>query len=485
MINKIDLNKLSNAYEIKRLDVLSEPIFYSENGRQLIHGNNLIDVADNVPNLTLNWRYFAKIWENDFSYQELSPFNEILKAPTKTRVIFERTSPKRLEYLEPFRASYTFKNKEDVLDQLDELIVENLKNYEKKESALFLSGGLESTLIFAIIQKHKLNIPAVHLSFTQEPQQDKFSSRYLFDLFNGKFTNLRAEELKLINTPPWYGRANCFAFWNFGLELFTPMYEWAVENNIKYVLTGTGGDDLFTFNSSYLLPLLKKQGISISSIDELVNFFKYYKSEGIINFISQLTPLKLKYAIKSQFKKSTSYVLYNLKNLNFNYLESIINWRFIYSGIYNFVFEQEQERARLYKLNMGYPLISDSILQLMVSTPLEMHIQFPNEKPLLRALAMRYLPPEVANYHNNQSYHKLVQQQAKKCLKNQLIKLNNSKWPTPFCNLHFKESMLSSNANTEQLLKLLYIKNFEDFVCLHKTKKKPITKSQFLKNMET
>ena len=61
MINKIDLNKLSNAYEIKRLDVLSEPIFYSENVRQLIHGNNLIDVADNVPNLTLNWRYFAKI----------------------------------------------------------------------------------------------------------------------------------------------------------------------------------------------------------------------------------------------------------------------------------------------------------------------------------------------------------------------------------------------------------------------------------------
>ncbi|MCB0356770.1 MAG: hypothetical protein KDD40_07165, partial [Bdellovibrionales bacterium] len=266
------------------------------------------------------------------------------------------------------------------------------------------------------------------------------------------------------------------------LELFTPLYQWAQKNNFNYVLTGTGGDDLFTLNASYLLPLLRETNWSIKNTKYMLPYLKYFGLSGVKTTLSEALSEKIKQPIKKWLKRPLAYNDFQRKNSNLTYMEKLINWRFLTSGMYGFTFANENERAMNFQLKMSYPLITPAIIELLVSTPLHFHVGFPTDKPLLRALATRYLPNKFAYYTNQQSYHVLVKKQAQNVLYPMVKHLNFTNWPTPYSNLHLKKAVLSSKNNIHQYLKLIYFKKIEDFLC--QITKVKTTQNLHSKNME-
>ncbi|MCB9026646.1 MAG: asparagine synthase [Bdellovibrionaceae bacterium] len=483
MIKEIQFDQLSEPMVLSRGTFAIKPCYYIQDSKKIIVSDQLKELALCLKNLTINWDYFKKLWNNDYILKDQTPYGEIKTIPANTELYIFNDGRIEFKDLGIILANQNSNSCEYILDKLEFHILENLKELEKQKSALFLSGGLDSTLLFAMIQRHKLNIPAVHLDFQQAPEKDTGASDHLEQFFKNKFHKVRADRDSFTQKQPWYTEGE-LAIWTLNFDLFTPLYKWAQQQACKTVFTGTGGDDLFTLNSSYLLPLLKQEAARLERLKYIYNYIKYFKKEGIPSLVSQILPLELKKNLKSFFNKPTLYDDFFMAHKNHMFLEKMMNWRMIYSGIYSFVFTQEQERASTFGLKMAYPLISEEIFKTIISAPLKLHTQFPIDKPLLRSLAQRYLPKEIAYYLSQQDYTKLIAMQKKNILISTLTKINFEKWPLPFSDLHLNKSMITSNLDNDQMIKLLYINNFEEQTWLKTQKKQNLTISPSLKNME-
>lgn len=259
------------------------------------------------------------------------------------------------------------KNKNNV-GILEELIIREIKTIPEGPLSFFLSGGLDSSLILALLRKVYPNIEINTYSYAKQiDHPDLVASREMSLLFNTNHTELLLTEELLSK---YVEEFNEIKKYDFEGDVYCYILCKQVLSNKDKIVTGDGGDECFGGYFLHECPLGHRENGIISSYEGISSFTKEHIEDMIsVGFRDFLFKDK---STEEDYNKVWEYYITTLIPQQVNpllYLESIMGVKFY------------------------LPLVSDKIIEFMRSLP---YIERVGKK-LERELAAKYLPEHIIN----------------------------------------------------------------------------------------
>jgi len=323
-------------------------------------------------------------------------------------------------YYENFKLSYTsfykFKtsgreNNNDIISRTRDLIFSSVDRHLYSDSPIgvFLSGGLDSSVISAIAKKYNNKIEAVSLYFdnksvSEENYQDSVSKHLGIKTHKLKVTEgMFIENLNLfINSmdQPSVDGFNTYLASKF-----------AIQSGMKAILSGVGSDEIFygygTFSRYHIL---KKYLKSIKLLSPIFKFFNKYqkleflKCKGEIgNYLSIRGVLTPSEVVKlTGVPKSYIYNLIdNLDNEN-NFPDNQFINSYDKNGLFELQYYMKNQLLRdsdqfsmAHSLEIRTPFLDNELVDYVLSTPSDYKIADSYNKPLLVDAVGDLLPEEI------------------------------------------------------------------------------------------
>ena len=228
-----------------------KPLFYSDLGSCLVFGSEIKGLKDVVPtsryidHMSLScWSYCGlNVTKNTFfrGIYKIMP-GETIEYDLKTKKL---KSIKRDLIIGGKGENY---NKEEFIEIFDKSIIQCLIG--KRNFGIFLSGGLDSTMIAHHVSKHK-NIKAFTNQITPCPTDP--NENYNSDCEEAvKFANLKNISHKIIDHSPncyskyWYSSEEALdePMYNPNIPMYEQINKVMSENNIVVTLSGDMGDEI-------------------------------------------------------------------------------------------------------------------------------------------------------------------------------------------------------------------------------------------------
>ncbi len=209
------------------------PLHYIIDGDIIYFANFITDLIDSVPN---------------YSYDRVVAVNrsEVLEIDTNTKNI-----KKRLYYNfneDKFNLDYT--NLSKVAEKFHDLLFEAVKNrisHKTEESALLLSGGIDSMSVAFIISKINPNIPAYTIEVASQQATDLVRAKNIAKIFGLKHEIVTVSKQEIVDSieesvsdSEIYHMYNVFCA--VGMNGLAKILQ---SRGIKYVFTGEGGNEIF------------------------------------------------------------------------------------------------------------------------------------------------------------------------------------------------------------------------------------------------
>lgn len=220
---------------------------------QLYYNIDTLKYSDSINDLITSREkdglYFSTVLKFGYNYDDRTPYKNIKRVLPGERVILSKS--KRSIYKEPgFEFDFNRKENKNIKDLLFEKIKEELTQIpkEEKEIGVLLSGGIDSSIVSAILlQLKEEGYISQDLRFFSINNSEDTEYIELFEKrFNIKSTRLnydlsnltddeKKEVLKINETPVDLG------------SLFPTyvMFKELQKQNIRYIFTGDGPDELF------------------------------------------------------------------------------------------------------------------------------------------------------------------------------------------------------------------------------------------------
>ena len=323
-------------------------------------------------------------------------------------------------YYENFKLNYTSfykfetsgrENNDDIISKTRSLIFSSVKRHLNSDApvGVFLSGGLDSSVISAVAKKYNNKIEAISLYFdnksvSEEKYQDSVSKHlgiknHKLKVTEGMFIDNLNLFIKSMDQPSVDG---------FNTYLAS---KFAIKSGMKAILSGVGSDEIFygygTFSRYHIL---KKYLKSIKIIAPIFKFFNKYKkleflkcNSEIGNYLSLrgvLTPSEV-----SKLTGVSKLYLYNLID-NLNNENSFSDDQFINSYDKNGLFELQyymknqllrdsDQFSMAHSLEIRTPFLDNDLVDYILSTPSDYKIPGTYNKPLLVDSIGDLLPEEV------------------------------------------------------------------------------------------
>lgn len=313
------------------------------------------------------------------------------------------------------------------LEEFDQILIDSVKSrlVSDVEVGIFLSGGLDSSIIASVAKKLGMNIKSFTLGFQEESYDESkkadYVSKYL-DISNEKIfineNNLdNIEDIVLSFGEPL---SDTSIIPTFLLSKFA-------SKKVKVCLGGDGGDEIFygydTYNASQSYDIIEK--LNLNFILKHSQFLKNYlpAKKTKVNFFYALKKFikafeeKDKKFFVHQFwrqindNQSLSKILnkdvYNeISNLNINNYDIITENIDIFSQRNLFDFKSFLEKDVLVKsdrcsmansLELRSPFLSNQIFEYMCNLDPKEKFQAFNKKKILKNIARKYLPKKIIN----------------------------------------------------------------------------------------
>ena len=220
---------------------------------QVYYNTDTLKYSDSINDLITSREkdglYFSTVLKFGYNYDDRTPYKNIKRVLPGERVILSKS--KRSIYKEPgFEFDFNRKENKNIKDLLFEKIKEELTQIpkEEKEIGVLLSGGIDSSIVSAILlQLKEEGYISQDLRFFSINNSEDTEYIELFEKrFNIKSTRLnydlsnltddeKKEVLKINETPVDLG------------SLFPTyvMFKELQKQNIRYIFTGDGPDELF------------------------------------------------------------------------------------------------------------------------------------------------------------------------------------------------------------------------------------------------
>ncbi len=317
------------------------------------------------------------------------------------------------------------KSEEELIDELEALLIDSFKYRMVSDVpvGVFLSGGIDSSIVAAILQKHYGNIHTFTIGFKEAKYNEATFAKDL------------ANHLGTVHTEEFLSAEDAGEILKDFVEIYdepfgdssgiptTLVCKMAKDHDIKVVLSADGGDEVFCGYERYWYDHEKGQKIfkipyavrkvAAGAMQTLgVNFFaKFAKSKDFERKFNQLSTLLAckdwKSFYEQMIKSSKDYEIralmgepVQLKEDSFalgekeHPMQGMMNWdyhRYMVDDVLVKV-----DRATMYNSIEGRePLLDHRIAEFMAQVPFELKYKDGTSKYLLKQVLYRYVPREL------------------------------------------------------------------------------------------
>ncbi len=407
-----------------------KPLYYYFDGKDFIFASELKPIMEYKKDLQINKDALYEFFQFGYISSNLSIFENCYKVPPghflKLRI--ENLELKIEEYwsvLPYFQKPKFQKSEDELIDELENLLIDafSLRMVADVSIGVFLSGGIDSSIVAAILQKHYGNIHTFTIGFKEAKYNEATWAKRVANHLGTNHTEkyLSSSEAKRI------------------LEHFVDIYDEpfgdssgipttlvsqvAKENGIKVVLSADGGDEIFCGYERYwysyaignkILKLPKFARKSLAKIMDIVgvqNASKLFKIKNFEHKYNQLSEMLKDDNWKSIYEK----LIHNSKNYEIkellglikdideksfkigekeNPMQGMMLWdyhRYLVDDILTKV-----DRATMsVSIEGREPLLDHRIAEFMAQVPFELKYKDGTSKYLLRKVLERYLPKEL------------------------------------------------------------------------------------------
>ncbi len=253
-----------------------------------------------------------------------------------------------------------------MLDKLEEILTLNTKTIPEKPLSVFLSGGIDSSLVLALLRKTYPNIPIRTFSLAlSDSYPDIIFSREMAERFQTEHTELilseneyrdYLQEYEKIRKHNFKGDANIYILCS------------EAKKFSKDIVTGDGGDECFGGYWLHKYPLGHKENGHVKSFEEIHPSPKKH--------IEEMVQLGFR---DFYYKEKSSESDYNTV---WDYFMEIMAPRHL-SPLFHIADELD--------VNVYTPLFSDTLIQFLKSLPFQECV----DRKIERMLSQKYLPQAV------------------------------------------------------------------------------------------
>ncbi|MBJ11767.1 MAG: asparagine synthase (glutamine-hydrolyzing) [Candidatus Marinimicrobia bacterium] len=427
------LDKNCNRLILARDHFGVKPLFYyHQNGNLIFASESKAILSHPMVNKARNKNAIHLLSNLRYVQSEETIFKGIYSIPPGCFMKYENNSYKIMKY-------YDFNPKIDPLDshQAQEGIIYHFKNAVQKQLisdvpvGVYLSGGIDSSAIVAIMSDLGLNdISTFTLGFN-EPTDEFESAKIISDRFNTNHHKLN------LNLNPLQGFPN--VIWHSEVPKINLLQGFAmssfVSKHVKVVLGGLGGDELFAgydiHKIFYMLRSLNK--IIPKSMEKLIGtplgkiISALQRSTGILkmdeyrrgletvlasgNILKQLLILRNVWdqdssllaviytpdfirngirSVKDEFKNIAS------KYQNKSYLDQVLSIEFQTKMVNDYLWTEDR-MSMANSVEQRVPFLDKDLVEFSFSIPAELKLIGGNTKSILRASLNDFLPKEIIN----------------------------------------------------------------------------------------
>lgn len=407
-----------------------KPLYYYHKDNEFIFASELKPIMKYNNNLSINTNALNEYFQFGYISSNLSIFNDCHKLPAGHYAIYNtKTSTFSIkEYwsILPFFELPKFqKSEKELIDELEAILITAFKYRMVSDVpvGVFLSGGIDSSIVAAILQKHHGNIHTFTIGFNEakynEATYAKEVAKYLGTIHTEKF--IGAKEAKKI------------------LETFVDIYDEpfadssgipttmvcqvAKDAGIKVVLSADGGDEVFCGYSRYwvtenigknffVIPKFIRKAFSFSLEKFNHNILnKFTKNSKLINQFTLLQEY-LSYQNWQEMYSTTinlskrndiiqllgKYIPVEDKSFSIGEKESSMQGMMLHD-YHRYMVDDiltKVDRATMsVSIEGREPLLDHKIAEFMAQVPFEYKYRNKDSKYLLRKVLERYIPKEM------------------------------------------------------------------------------------------
>jgi asparagine synthase (glutamine-hydrolysing) len=326
----------------------------------------------------------------------------------------------------------TVKNEDHYASELLELLKDSIKLRLRADVpvAAYLSGGLDSSLITALVKKHFNNkLETFSVSFSDSNYDEGAFQRKMADFLGTEHKGVTCGYSDIGDIMPqvvWHSEKPLIRTAPAPLFILAKLVR---QNNIKVVLTGEGADevlggyDLFRemkvrrfwarYPDSRLRPLLMRKLYSYipnwpkTTSAFLEGFYRNHLLQTGTKSYSHLPRWDITSRIKSLFSNRVKNELKNLQNAdNFagSFPERFTRWDSLSQAQYieavtllsgNLLSSQGDRMMMANSVEGRFPFLDYRVIEFCAKLPPQMKLKVMNEKYLLKKIAEPYLPAEI------------------------------------------------------------------------------------------
>lgn len=406
-------------------DRMGEKPFYYHHGEKLFSfSSRPTPLFELVPSLSREYdeqsiRYFL---ESGYVPAPGSIYRAISKLPAAHYLTYSRDGLRINRYWNPndiaTDRSYENRSENDVLDELDTLINKSIKQRMLSDVPIgsFLSGGIDSGLMTAVMSKHsKGTVSTFTIGFDEEAYDESHHARAVADHLG---TNHHCENLKVNDL--------LALFPDFLKQYDEPFFDSAAfptmavsrlaRKHVTVALTGDGGDELFGGYHyyqiiKYLSYIANLPSGSVKLISWLLKKLPVHNLK-LVSAALQEESIAAAFGFSRSIAKDFQNILSNellnrtkglrqlfqdsAQSLHSSLHASEVSMRLDCLFTLNDDYLQKTDVASMaYSLESRAPLLSRDVIEYAMTLPIQFKINGGTSKYLLRKLAYRYIPQDI------------------------------------------------------------------------------------------
>jgi asparagine synthase (glutamine-hydrolysing) len=315
------------------------------------------------------------------------------------------------KYWIPSGGQYAFKNDEEWIECLKELLFEAVKNrmITDRPIGITLSGGLDSSSLTCILsaQLARLNKPLYAFSsvLPEGNTTNEQDERKYIDIIGKHCPNLLQTYVTAEEYGPFDNIINAFesdeTFPNVFYYMDYAILDAAREKNIGMLFTGYGGDHWVSWKGNPVIHNMIKEGHIVDAW-KLIKRFSKTEGKGLFEIIRReyLNHIKRKKSdeptaegtwLQNEFFKK------HKQDLNFDSVKDVTSFmsnkiRNGRTGIFPAMLAKRNER---FGMQSAVPLFDKRVLEFMMDVPHRLFVRGGHKRSLLRHVMDGIVPPEV------------------------------------------------------------------------------------------
>jgi len=406
-----------------------KPLYYYLDEKSFLFASELEPIMKYKKGLSIEQEALFEFFQFGYISSNLSIFEKCYKLAPGHYAIYDIKSHtlKLQEYwsIIPFFQKPKFqKSEEELIDELEELLIDSFRYRMVSDVpvGVFLSGGIDSSIVSAILQKHYGNIHTFTIGFKEAKYNEATWAKRVAKHLGTNHTELYLDSKKAEEILEHFIDIYDEPFGDSSGIPTTLVSKIAKDNGMKVVLSADGGDEIFCGYSRYwisygigkkILSLpspLRKFTAKMMDIVGVDNASKIFKIKNLAHKYRQFTIMLnannhrdiyraiLQNASDDTISKILKGKRYNIKNIEFNNFQTPIESMMV-EDFHRYLPDDilvKVDRATMFNSIEGRePLLDHRIAEFMAQVPFEYKYRDGKSKYLLRKVLERYIPKEL------------------------------------------------------------------------------------------